>query len=438
MNSSSKIFAVISLLFMRAHISAFTILGEVQKKLSTIPSIKDISQAIDAQKFGQKKLCVITGTSSGLGRSTAKQLLSTGRWHVIGAVRDLDKMATVAEVDEFDPKSFTAMECDLGSFDSVRKFVNDLNEFKSGRHIDRLVCNAAVYQPSLDYAKYTVDDIEQQAQINYLSHFLMCSLLLPDLKEAKGARVIMVGSVTGNDNTVGGGGVYPIADLRDMQGLESGLRKPVDMIDGYKFNGAKAYKDTKLCLMMIANELHRRYNRQTGVAFSAIYPGCIASSPLFREKRPWFRKYFPVFMKYITGGYVGEEEAGKRLFQVIVDPRCTRSGVYWSWNGGPRQGRGADAIKNDGQIVGAGGAGGDWDSIFENDPSDKVLNEEMGKRLFDLSSKVTGAEWMPAKQPKSPCPTLTVIRTVQDFLDSKEEKEQRKLRPATMRDALAL
>jgi protochlorophyllide reductase len=43
-------------------------------------------------------------------------------------------------------------------------------------------------------------------------------------------------------------------------------------------------------------------------------------------------------MKYITGGFVGEEEAGQRLFQVIVDPRCTRSGVYWSWNGGPRKG----------------------------------------------------------------------------------------------------
>ena len=36
---------------------------------------------------------------------------------------------------------------------------------------------------------------------------------------------------------------------------------------------------------------------------------------------------------------MGEEEAGQRLYQVIVDPRCTKSGVYWSWNGGPREGR---------------------------------------------------------------------------------------------------
>ena len=43
---------------------------------------------------------------------------------------------------------------------------------------------------------------------------------------------------------------------------------------------------------------------------------CIAESPLFREKRAWFRKYFPVFMKFITGGFVSEMEAGQRLMQV--------------------------------------------------------------------------------------------------------------------------
>lgn len=113
----------------------------------------------------------------------------------------------------------------------------------------------------------------------------------------------MVGSVTGNDNTVGGGGVYPIADLHQMEGLEAGMRNPISMVDGRNFNGAKAYKDSKLCIMQTSNILHDKYHRATGIAFSSIYPGCIAASPLFREKKPWFRKYFPVFMKYITGKF---------------------------------------------------------------------------------------------------------------------------------------
>ena len=238
-------------------------------------------------KFGSKKLVVITGTSSGLGRKTARALLRTGRYHVVGAVRDLDKMEAVAEIEGFPEEDFTAMEVELNSFDSVRKFCDELNTMKMGRPIDRLICNAAVYQPSLPYAKWSVDGHEQQMQINFLSHFLMVSLLLDEIALAPDPRVILVGSVTGNDNTVGGGGVYPIADLKELKGLKAGARNPISMFDGYNFIGAKAYKDSKLCLMMTSNMLHDKYHKQTGIAFSSIYPGCIAESPLFREKRQW-------------------------------------------------------------------------------------------------------------------------------------------------------
>ena len=195
-------------------ISAFSFLGNLQ-----IPSLEKIKHERDAaKKFGKKKLCVITGTSSGLGKHTAAQLLKDGNWHVIGAVRDMDKMAAVAEVEGFDMNNFTPMHCDLASFDSTRKFAANLIEFIKGRPLDRFVCNAAVYQPTLSYAKWSEDNIEQSLQINHLSHFLLCSLFIPVMRDAVKPRVIMVGSVTGNDNTVGGGGVYPIADLHDLKG----------------------------------------------------------------------------------------------------------------------------------------------------------------------------------------------------------------------------
>lgn len=54
-----------------------------------------------------------------------------------------------------------------------------------------------------------------------------------------------------------------------------------------------------------------------------MYPGCIAETNLFREKREWFRTVFPIFMKYVTGGYVSEEEAGSRLAQVGNVPPST-------------------------------------------------------------------------------------------------------------------
>jgi protochlorophyllide reductase len=174
----------------------------------------------------------------------------------------------------------------------------------------------------------------------------------------------------------------------------------------------------------MSNLLHDKYHRQTRVAFSSIYPGCIAESPLFREKRPWFRKYFPVFMKYVTGGFVSEPEAGQRLFQVITDPRCAKSGVYWSWNGGPREGRGVEALEKGGQIMGSGGGGGGWDSIYENDQSDKVLDSDKARKLFDYATYITAAEWPSAKQPISPCPTLRVIGAVTSMLNAKEELDR--------------
>lgn len=72
------------------------------------------------------------------------------------------------------------------------------------------------------------------------------NLLLEDMSRAKGARVCIVGSITGNTNTVGGGLVYPQADLGKLKGFEKGAKKPITMADGKPFFGAKAYKDSKV------------------------------------------------------------------------------------------------------------------------------------------------------------------------------------------------
>ncbi len=112
--------------------------------LSTSSSIKIPSN---------KKLCVITGTSSGLGKETAKKLLEKDDYFVICAVRDIDKMEEIAAKEGFDKKKYAILELDLASFDSVKKFANKLKQIKP-KPLDRLVCNAAVYQPALPTVSY--------------------------------------------------------------------------------------------------------------------------------------------------------------------------------------------------------------------------------------------------------------------------------------------
>jgi protochlorophyllide reductase len=56
-----------------------------------------------------------------------------------------------------------------------------------------------------------------------------------------------------------------------------------------------------------------------------MYPGCIADTPLFRNHTPTFRFLFPLIQKYITKGYVSQEEAGLRLASVVCEPSYNNS-----------------------------------------------------------------------------------------------------------------
>lgn len=340
-----------------------------------------------------KQYIVVTGTTSGLGRATAKSLIDTGNFNVICGVRDVNKMNKIAEEDNYNMDNYKVVELDLSSFESTKNFAKKIKSITGSRPLDKLCCNAAVYQPALPTPKWTVDNIEQQLQINHLSHFLLVSLLLPQLSKSKNnPRVCIVGSITGNTNTIGGGLVLPFADLGNLKGMQDGSINPIAMVDGKSFNGAKAYKDSKICNMMTINELHKRYHKSTGVVFTSMYPGCIAETQLFREKRPWFQKLFPLFMKYVTGGYVSEEEAGDRLAQVMEAPETNRSGVYWSWNGGAREIPKKD-FKRD-FVKGTGGAGGGRKALFENTPSDEVADERKSGLMWEYSTAITGAKWI--------------------------------------------
>jgi protochlorophyllide reductase len=158
----------------------------------------------------------------------------------------MEKMQAVAEELGLDPSSYTIRPLDLSSFASVRRFAKEVKAVKGGKPLDALVCNAAVYLPARDYPTFTPDGIEESLQINHLSHFLLVSLLLDDLKKAKDPRCVIVGSITGNDNTIAGAFVWPRASLGDLKGMQEGAKEPVSMIDGKDFNGAKAYKDSKV------------------------------------------------------------------------------------------------------------------------------------------------------------------------------------------------
>lgn len=95
-----------------------------------------------------KKLCVITGTTSGLGKETLRSLLNQGDYYVICGCRDVEKMQELSEQEGFDTSRHTVVELDLGSFQSTKDFAKKVKSLKGNRPLEKLVCNAAVYQPA--------------------------------------------------------------------------------------------------------------------------------------------------------------------------------------------------------------------------------------------------------------------------------------------------
>ena len=201
---------------------------------------KETPKVAGGISIGTRRLVVITGASSGLGLSATKALSDEG-YYVVAAVRDPAKMDRVAKEQGISKSSYVAMKLELASLQSVKDFVSNLRLFLPARPINHLICNAAVYLPADPKPSWTDDGYEMSLGVNvralasivrrrdapcasysrctlircpqHLGHFLLVQLLLPELKRAKGARCCIVGSITGNSNTIAGSFVKPVAEV---------------------------------------------------------------------------------------------------------------------------------------------------------------------------------------------------------------------------------
>ncbi len=317
-------------------------------------------------KLDRKLTVAITGASSGVGLYGAKAMAKRG-WHVVMACRDLDKAQKAAESVGMPPGSYTLLHIDLGSLESVRRFV--LNFRARGLTLDALVCNAAIYMPLIKEPLRSPEGYELTMTTNHLGHFLLCNLMLEDLQKStySDRRLIILGTVTHNPDELGGK-IPPRPDLGNLEGFAAGFKEPISMIDGKDFEPVKAYKDSKVCNVLTMRELHRRYHDWTGITFTSLYPGCVAETPLFRNHYPLFQTIFPLFQKYITGGYVSQELAGERLAAVVADPEYKQSGAYWSWGNRQKKDR----------------------KSFVQKVSPQAQDDEKAERLWQLSTNLVG------------------------------------------------
>ncbi|CAK9022960.1 WW domain-containing oxidoreductase [Durusdinium trenchii] len=148
----------------------------------TVPALGELEQ-VDLRG----KTVIITGSTSGLGQAQA-EVMAAWNASLVLPVRDMKKGKALQErLQQENPSAPppVVMEMDLASLESVRAFADQYTG-----PVDVLVHNAAVL--GTGELIRTQDGFEECSQVNYLSPFLLTSLLLPRLEQSEEARIVHV------------------------------------------------------------------------------------------------------------------------------------------------------------------------------------------------------------------------------------------------------
>jgi dehydrogenase/reductase SDR family protein 13 len=216
------------------------------------------------------KTFLVTGANSGIGRSTAEALVSRGA-AVVMASRSAERTLPVLEdIRRKHPGAdLEFLALDLASLRAVKESAERF--LSTGRPLDVLINNAGIAMtPGV-----TQDGFEVTFGTNHLGPFLLTSLLLPRLQEAKRARIVNVASRA----------------HQRVRGIDwAMLERPTRSVQ----ERLRMYGVSKLMNVLHAAELARRL-AGIGVTTCSLHPGVVASD-IWREA-PWpLRPVMKLFM----------------------------------------------------------------------------------------------------------------------------------------------
>lgn len=201
-----------------------------------------------------RPLHLVTGTTSGVGRETARRLAARGGSVILHA-RTRDKGAPVVDQlrRETGNQALALVAADFEALDQVRAMALEVAEMAPD--LDVLVNNAGVVRSR---KAVTADGFELTLQVNHLAPFLLTLLLLEPLRRA-GGRVVTVSS------GAHGGGAGLEADT-----VEATLRG-----EG-RYRGMESYAASKLANILFTRELARR-EADRGVTAFSVHPGVLST-----------------------------------------------------------------------------------------------------------------------------------------------------------------
>lgn len=226
----------------------------IVSRFSARSTAREIVAGIDLHE----RRAIVTGGASGIGIETVRALAEAGA-EIVLAVRRPEAGQRVADaINRRLPMPRVRVGAlDLASLASVRAFV--VRESAQPLHL--LVNNAGVM--ACPFAR-TADGFEMQFGVNHLGHFALTLGLLPALRAAAPARVVVLSSAGHHDADV---------DLDDPN------------YERRRYDPFEAYGQSKTANALFAVGLTQRH-ADDGITASAVHPGAIMT-PLGKHVGVW-------------------------------------------------------------------------------------------------------------------------------------------------------
>jgi len=199
---------------------------------------------------------------------------------------------------------------DLSLQSQVRELAAQIREKlgSSGKAgLDGLVNNAGTFTYKLTL---TQEGFEMQWAVNHLAAFLLTHELLPQLQAAPAARVVTVSSMSHY--------------LGRMHWDDVQLRR--------RYNGLRAYRQSKLANVLFTLELNRRMRAQSNLRAFAGDPGLV-NTDIGAKGNPGFVGWI---WKWRAASGVSPEESARGLVYLISEPSIQDAPeIYWK-HGAPK------------------------------------------------------------------------------------------------------
>lgn len=263
-----------------------------------------------------RKTRVLTGVTSGFGAEALNHLVKTDDRIIAGA-------RNPATLTERYGDRIEALQLDLADLESVRRFCADV----SGP-VHTLGLNAGISRMKLEQ---TGDGFETTFQTNYLSHFLMFGLLKDRL--ASDATIVTTGSGTHDP-------AEKTPTLPPLHAKAAYLADPSKDPERSRLaakNANRAYTASKLCCILMAQEIAVRYPSLESAAFD---PGFLPQTQLMREAP----KLIAAIVKPIISKFMQPDRTGTVENSAAVWAELITGALKPEHNGGYIAMRGSNAM----------------------------------------------------------------------------------------------